>query len=91
MDTTSFPLGRTDPSDQVSTAPGEFQSRQSHADAVERRARDRGPAEPLAAFEDEHGSAGAAEERRGDEAVVAAADDDGVVAAARRHREHSDE
>jgi hypothetical protein len=25
MDTTSFPLGRTDPSDQVSTAPGAFQ------------------------------------------------------------------
>jgi hypothetical protein len=24
MDTTSFPLGRTDPSDQVSTAPGAF-------------------------------------------------------------------
>ena len=27
MDTTSFPLGRTDPSDQVSTTPGAFQGR----------------------------------------------------------------
>jgi hypothetical protein len=47
---------------------------------------DGGPAEHLAALEDNDAHAGPREVRGGDQAVVAAPDDDGVVALLGRHR-----